>query len=233
MIAFLLCCFTAFATVSPTRVTPVVTVRAEVSSDLRTISGTFDAPEMDGLKWVDLLSKLPNPTSDRIQHRTFPGPKESGKVWMEPPPASGRSRSFNAVLPRRFGAAGFVPGRGLFANGLWHPHAMRNGRLAQVQWDVVLALPEGATAGYGDDLTGHESRLFGDQEPRDVGDIFGQGDPANRRSPDRRISSDIVIGTDRRRFRCPGTDCIDANVYVPRDRDRDRARPRIAAFELI
>lgn len=173
MIALLLCCLTAFASVSPSRVVPVVKVRAEVSADLRTISGTFEASEMDGLNWVDLLSKLPNPTSDRIQHRTFPGPKESGKVWMEPPPASGRSRSFNAVLPRRFGASGFVPGRGLFSNGLWHPHALINGRLAQVQWDVVLALPKGATGVLNGTVGQHTVRYQGTAERLSLSVLYG------------------------------------------------------------
>jgi hypothetical protein len=48
---------------------------------------------------------------------------------------------FTAHLPRRYGAAGLVPGRGLFVNGLWHPQPTRDGAPVQAQWQASLHLP--------------------------------------------------------------------------------------------
>ncbi len=145
MIALLLCVLAAFGAVGSESVNGVIRIRAQVSADLRTIHGTFETPPNPDVKWSDLLSALPIPHGDRMLHRTFPGPTEAGRMWIEPPPKIPRPRSFHAVLPRRFGASGVVEGRGLFANGLWHPHPVVDGRLAQIEWDVVLELPEGAT----------------------------------------------------------------------------------------
>ena len=97
----------------------------------------------EGLRLVDLLSQLPVPTDDQDLRRTFPGDVETGWVHLDRPSAS-RS-PFYAVLPRRAGAAGLVPGRGLFANGLWHPHPVRGTELEVVHWDVRVVLPPGVT----------------------------------------------------------------------------------------
>jgi hypothetical protein len=120
-----------------------VRIQAEVSADLRTITGTLSAESHPDLTWVDLLSQLPIPTSDRVQQRTFTGNPEAGLVRLEPAPGVDRPRQFHTILPRRFGAAGLVPGRGLFANGLWHPHPLVDGRLALVKWVVEIKLPPG------------------------------------------------------------------------------------------
>jgi hypothetical protein len=121
-----------------------VYVRATVSDDLRTIHGTFEVEEYAGLQWVDLLSRLPVPTSDRIQQRTFTNTAEEGFVRVESPRPTDRPPSFHTVVPRRMGASGLVPGHGLYLNGLWHPHPIMDGRAALVLWDVVLKLPSGS-----------------------------------------------------------------------------------------
>ena len=145
MVVLFLFCFTAAAGVAAPELSGLVTIRARVSDDLRTVEGTFHAPDVENVDWTDLLGQLPVPRSDRLQHRTFPNKPEEGKLWVEAPTDTNRARSFHAVLPRRFGASGIVPGRGLFANGLWHPHPISQGRVAIVDWDVKLDLPKGAT----------------------------------------------------------------------------------------
>ena len=121
-------------------------IRATVSEDLQTIHGTFEVEEYAGLQWVDLLSRLPVPTSDRVQQRTFSHIAEEGFVRVESPLPTDRPPSFHTVLPRRMGASGVVPGHGLFANGLWHPHPVMDGRAAIVLWDVILELPPKSVA---------------------------------------------------------------------------------------
>ena len=49
---------------------------------------------------------------------------------------------FYAILPRRYGASGVVPSRGVSLNGLWHPQPVRGSALEDVEWDVTLQLPE-------------------------------------------------------------------------------------------
>ena len=63
---------------SPTTLEVEVKVKAKVSQDLRTITGTIEADEHPGLRWVDLMSKMPIPTSDRIEQRTFTDLPEAG-----------------------------------------------------------------------------------------------------------------------------------------------------------
>ena len=120
-----------------------VHLKAKVSSDLATITGTFVTEDHPGLRWVDLLSRLPEPKSDRVQQRTFTHLPEAGLVRMEDAPSVDRPSHFHTILPRRFGAVGLVPGRGIFANGLWHPHPVIDGRLAVVEWVVEIELPAG------------------------------------------------------------------------------------------
>ena len=134
----------SWADIVAPQATITVHVKAEVSEDFRTITGTFEAAEHPGLTWIDLLSHMPIPKSDRIQQRTFTHLPEAGVVRVEAEPQTDRPRQFHTVLPRRFGANGVVPGRGIFANGLWHPHPVINGRLALVEWVVELSVPDGA-----------------------------------------------------------------------------------------
>lgn len=112
-----------------------------MSPDLQTIRGTLDGPETPGLVWVDLLHQLPEPTSDRIEQRTWTDMPERGVVRLEPTPAIDRPRAFSTILPRRMGATGMVPGKGIYANGLWHPHPVMDGRSPIVTWDVEVKLP--------------------------------------------------------------------------------------------
>ncbi len=117
-------------------------IRATVSDDLRTIRGTIAVDDYPGLQWLDLLSQLPLPNSDRVEQRTFTHVKEKGFMRLESPKPSGRNPTFHVVFPRRMGASGLVPDRGLFVNGLWHPHPVLDGRSALIMWDVELKLPE-------------------------------------------------------------------------------------------
>lgn len=121
-----------------------VTIQATVSEDLQSIHGTFEVKDHAGLQWVDLLSRLPVPTSDRIQQRTFSHQVEEGFVRLESPKPTNRPPSFHTIVPRRMGASGLVPGHGLFLNGLWHPHPVMDGRSALVLWDVTLEIPDDA-----------------------------------------------------------------------------------------
>jgi len=120
-----------------------VHIKAKVSEDLKTITGSIDAPDHPGLQWVDLLSQLPIPESDRVQQRTFTHNPEAGLVRIEAKPETDRPRQFHALIPRRFGASGLVPGRGLFLNGLWHPQPIIDGRIAIVRWVVEVEVPDG------------------------------------------------------------------------------------------
>ena len=145
MFSLLVICLSALGGVVAPTGSVEARIRASVSDDLRVIQGTFEADAHENLEWVNLLSQLPMPATDRARHRTFPGASEAGVLYLEGSGPVSRPRSFHVILPRRFGASGMVPGRGLFSNGLWHPHPVLNGRIATVQWDVELTLPPGAT----------------------------------------------------------------------------------------
>ncbi|MEC8191214.1 MAG: hypothetical protein VX127_00670 [Myxococcota bacterium] len=145
MIFVLIACLVAHAVPQPAPTPATVHIEATVSDDLRTISGTIVVPHIDGVQWVDLLEKLPIPAGDRMQHRTFPVRPEQGTLTLEVASETQTEQRFHTVLPRRFGASGVVPRRGLFANGLWHPHPASDGQPAVVNWDVTLTLPTGST----------------------------------------------------------------------------------------
>lgn len=120
-----------------------VRLEATVQEDLQVVVGTVELVEGEGLRLVDTLSQLPVPQDDQALRRTFPGPREEGWVHIETP--EGPRSAFHTVLPRRSGAAGMVPGRGLFASGHWHPLPLRGGEAEVVHWEVRLHLPEGTT----------------------------------------------------------------------------------------
>jgi len=124
-----------------------VELRASAGRDPRHIIGEMTIiSERAGsadLELVDLLSALPVPLREPLFRRTFPRRPETGSVEItvvEP----GRWR-FRTTLPRRYGASGAVPGRGVFANGLWHPQPIgADGAPLVVAWDAEVRLPEGA-----------------------------------------------------------------------------------------
>ena len=119
-------------------------LEATVSDDLRQIDGILRFDPADGLVFRDLLSGLPIPTDDQLRRATFPFRAEPGALRIE---AEGPGQvRFTAHLPRRYGAAGLVPGRGLFVNGLWHPQPTRDGAPVQAQWQTSLHLPAGVAA---------------------------------------------------------------------------------------
>ena len=97
--------------------------------------------ERGEVQLVDPLPMLPLPTDDMLARRTFPGAIQAGRAQRTP--LSDGHWSFTTVLPERYGAAGSVPGRGLFANGLWHPQPVEAGAPSVVRWSVRLTLPPG------------------------------------------------------------------------------------------
>jgi hypothetical protein len=122
---------------------PTVFLRASISDDLRVVTGELVVVEGRGLRLVDALSQLETPSDDELLRRTFPVGIEEGWVRIEDGgQLAGKPRYlFHAVVPRRYGAAGMVPGRGLFMNGLWHPQPMWGDEVPVIAWDVELALP--------------------------------------------------------------------------------------------
>lgn len=118
----------------------MVRVRATVSDDLRTITGTMELSADESVWLVDPLPQLPTPDDDVLRRRTFPGPVEQGLAHHTPLTAG--STWFSTVVPDRYGASGRVPGRGLFMNGLWHPQPVDHNGVAVVEWDVEITLPD-------------------------------------------------------------------------------------------
>ncbi len=112
-----------------------VQVRAQVASDLRTITGELVDPEDHELG--DALAALPMPEDDLVLLRTFPGAPNEGSLQVD-------GERFEARLPRRYGALGSVAGRGLWANGGWHPVPLDEGALPVLDWVVEVELPEGS-----------------------------------------------------------------------------------------
>lgn len=125
---------------------PRVQLRARVHDDLRSITGEVELFDPAGTSLHDLLSALPIPTDDLQLRRTFPGATEQGrlKLLRQEPTRESERALFVAVLPERVDASGFVKGRGLFANGLWHPQPMRGRALVLVDWQVEVLVPEGS-----------------------------------------------------------------------------------------
>lgn len=119
-----------------------VRVQARVRPDLRTIVGEVALHGPAGVVLQDLLGALPMPADDLWLRRTFPGAPEVGLLRLIPLPQPGRT-AFTTVLPRRVDASGFVPGQGIYANGLWHPQPVYAGAAPVVDWQVDLALPAG------------------------------------------------------------------------------------------
>ncbi len=119
-----------------------IVIDAVVRPDLQTIVGEARVEDGEGIHFEEILSRLPSPTDDVLARRTFPGTPETG--WVDLSTDAAGVTHFHALIPRRYGASGLVPGHGVFLNGLWHPIPTRGGRPADVTWDVRLALPDGA-----------------------------------------------------------------------------------------
>ena len=120
---------------------PTLVVDAVVDPNLQTIHGTIVVAEGE-VHLVDPLPMLPVPDDDMLARRTFPRAPQTGRAHHTSI-EHGRS-SFTTVLPQRYGASGMVPGRGLFANGLWHPQPVKAGAPKVVQWVVRVTLPPNA-----------------------------------------------------------------------------------------
>ena len=128
---------------------PQVYLSAQVDPSLQVISGEIILTAPSSVRLVDVLAQLPLPTDDLSAYRTWPAGPESGWLEIDPHSTPGRY-SFYAILPRRYDASGFVPGRGLFVNGLWHPQPVEGGDLAVVEWEVEVRLPEGTVGALND-----------------------------------------------------------------------------------
>lgn len=130
---------------------PRVVVEAEISEDLRTITGDLwigDAP--DGLTLVDPLADLPVPPDDRTLLRTWRGRPRPGAVTWQP--VEPGHWTFTTTLPRhRFGDLGTWD-RQLLANGAWYPQPLVHGTLPIARWDVTVTGPADAVVVVGDAL---------------------------------------------------------------------------------
>lgn len=118
-----------------------IVVRATVAPDLQTITGTLSV-QGQSLALTDPLERLPVPQDDLTTFRTFPGAPATGRVdWQ---PVDEGVWAFTTELPRRYGALGALPDRGLWANGGWYPQPVDSeGGLPLAHWDVAVTLPEG------------------------------------------------------------------------------------------
>ncbi len=116
---------------------PVITITAEVSPHLRTISGTMTLSEPMPL--TDPLGRLPEPPDNLQLQRTYPGAANTGSVtWT-----GTTELTFETTLPKRWGAIGWTPKHGAFANGGWYPQPEG---LPISDWTVELSVPEGSMA---------------------------------------------------------------------------------------
>jgi len=116
-----------------------IVVQATVDDSLQAVHGTLTVRGED-IHLVDVLPQLPVPDENMLARRTFPRAPGAGIAHHNP--AVGGTTSFTTILPERYGASGMVRGRGLFANGLWHPQPVEGGAPAVVHWVVELKLPE-------------------------------------------------------------------------------------------
>jgi hypothetical protein len=122
---------------------PKVRLRASVGIDLQTVEGVLYLEEGSPLSLVDVQALLPVPQQDADLRRTFPGKPEQG--WMHIERQSPGEYLFHSLMPRRFGAVGKAPRRGLYANGFWFPQPVVDDRLVAIDWDVEIDVPDGYT----------------------------------------------------------------------------------------
>lgn len=124
---------------------PQIRIEATVDPSLQRVTGTMELPEQ--LELLDPLSLLPEPGDDLQLLRTYPGAPSTGEVvWHR----DGDHLTFEATLPRRYGALGATRRHGLFANGGWYPQPTDGEAMPIATWDVVVHLPEGTTGALGD-----------------------------------------------------------------------------------
>ena len=125
---------------SPARGQNKVRVEATIDPSLHIIHGRIHVEGERTLRLVDAQSQLPIPIRDIDIRRTFPGLPERG--WIHTQDLGNGQYQFHTVLPRRMGANGLTPGKGLFVNGGWLPQPTRDGQLLAVDWEVELQVPE-------------------------------------------------------------------------------------------
>lgn len=123
---------------------PQIRIEATVDPSLRIVRGTMELPPQ--LDLIDPLALLPEPGDDLQLLRTYPGAPSAGALtWHR----DGSQLTFEATLPRRYGALGATRIHGLFANGGWYPQPMDGGRAPVATWDVVVHLPPDTTGALG------------------------------------------------------------------------------------
>jgi hypothetical protein len=116
---------------------PQVALEATLTAGGRAVVGTLRGPPGLRLHPTLPLCSLPTPTDDQLIRWTFPVRVEAASCRLESV-APGVWR-FEALFPRRTDAAGWVPGEGLTAAGLWHPQPLdAAGRPAVVDWAAVV-----------------------------------------------------------------------------------------------
>ena len=128
-----------------------VTIQAMVDDDLRVVRGRLRLEGVAPHDLLDPLRALPLPADDRTAARTWPGGRSEG--YMEILPGEDGSVRFIAHLPTRYGAVGYVPRKGLFANGGWYPQPTVGGGLPVLDWEVDLCFPEGVVGVVGNQVT--------------------------------------------------------------------------------
>ncbi|MES2644875.1 MAG: hypothetical protein V4850_35640 [Myxococcota bacterium] len=104
--------------------------------------GTLSVADCAACRLVDPLALIPAPADDRALVRTFPNRPSIGAVTWSPAPGKEGRVQFVAHLPTRYGDLGVLPGRGLWANGGWHPLVVDEaGHPVTAQWRVEVVLP--------------------------------------------------------------------------------------------
>jgi hypothetical protein len=119
---------------------PVAVLDARFRDDGRTIDGTLELRDGDGLVVEGALDRLPFDVDDRFWLRTFPGRRDRGDIELR---AVGPGAwAFTTRLPRRYEDVG-ATFRGAFANGWWHPVVLDvDGAPAPIVWEVTLSAPD-------------------------------------------------------------------------------------------
>ena len=104
-----------------------VRIDAELSEDLRSLSGTICAEGFTPT-WLDPIASLPEPEDDRTALRTWPMGRRPGSVRLSESPQQGCTE-FLTTFPERIGSIGWTRRWGSWANGGWHPISLTEGRL--------------------------------------------------------------------------------------------------------
>ena len=134
-----------------------------------TVVGTMEISEP--VEWGNPLAALPQPEDDLTLQRTYPTRIDEGSMSWE---QTGLHVDFVTELPRRYGALGCLPRRGLWANGGWYPQPLVDEAVPLVTWTAsVQAEGEVVLNGPGAHWEGTAERLSLAVLPRGRHEQFG------------------------------------------------------------